>query len=677
MLFAMSALMFFHKQAEIKRLEQKEKDDKPLLLEEIIGSDLGHAYSNPIRRNLHDNAILIRNNPRDGYVRNNRPDGNYSALPKLPQPIPFPSQIMLLTAWRSGGSYISEIFNQHPEVFYFSSPLVLVEGIHPKKKNVFGVDPKENIRNTKIKILDGFFSSECVLPRIEDYWNPLINNYIATHGIECWDDGVCMRYLSNCLKRPPICERDLTGQLDMTPQEVTRLCPFKDKIHYAEMLCMASAVRVAKVGRFTTVQELPKILRDGEALKSIMVVRDPRAILLSRMTKMKGYFEYSNKMIKEICTEWDTILNERINKTWSSPMLIIRYEDFSIYPEPVTKQMYKFAGLYYPESVTNILHELSKHSWEELDLNSLDLHTVKFNNAKQAVTSWVHKLDLKRILVLQESCSNVMRLLGYNTINDKRDLEAAKSLWEMNTPATVEKLGCTTCNWSPSDHNVDGENVEVRKAEDINIDPATLEARKRAEMQMNGNTNNHGGQNEKLNLQQQLVQAIQTAQAGGMDMLQNLGSMAGFQMNQPGGGAASQTGFGEGMETELHDTVDLNGVDPQLMNSILGGNAGIMNGGFNELNNLNGQGLDQVQQMGLMPNQAQQQQMGLMPNPGQIGQMQQMNMPQMNPVGINPNLLGGLQQLQQQLQGQQNQQQSYGEQQQQAMMAGQNNGLVG
>lgn len=315
MLFAMTSLMFFHKQHQKqKELEMNGGlDNKQKNTEEIIGSDLGHAYTNPIRRDLHDNAILIRDNPRDGYVRNNRPDGNYSSLPKLPQPIPFPSQIMLLTAWRSGGSYVSEIFNQHPEVFYFSSPLVLVEGIHPKKKDVFGIDPKENIRNTKMKILDGFFSSECVLPRIEDYWNPLINNYIATHGIECWDDGVCMRYLSNCLKRPPICERDLTDQLDMTPQEVTRLCPFKDKIHYAEMLCMASAVRVAKVGRFTTVQELPKILRDGEALKSIMVVRDPRAILLSRMTKMKGYFEYSNKMIKEICTEWDTILRHNSN----------------------------------------------------------------------------------------------------------------------------------------------------------------------------------------------------------------------------------------------------------------------------------------------------------------------------------------------------------------------------
>lgn len=235
--------------------------------------------------------------------------------------------------------------------------------------------------------------------------------------------------------------------------------------------------------------------------------------------------------------------------------------------------MYKFAGLYYPEPMSDVLHELSKHSWEELDLNSLDLHTVKFNNAKQAVTSWVHKLGLQKILVLQESCSNVMRLLGYNTINDKRDLEAAKSLWEMNTPATVEKLGCTTCNWSPSDHNVDGSNVEIRKKLDLVENDDEADAKRQAEARLDATNSN----NDKINLQQQLISAIQSAQNSGAEMLNSLGNMAGFQMagNQMPNQLQMDSGMSANPAADINAQLAALGINPNQMPDQLGQNPGM------------------------------------------------------------------------------------------------------
>ena len=71
MIFGLSALIFFHRQAKLHQeqieLDEKLKSDVPKLVDEVIGSDLRYAYSNPIRIDLNDSAILIRNNPRDGY----------------------------------------------------------------------------------------------------------------------------------------------------------------------------------------------------------------------------------------------------------------------------------------------------------------------------------------------------------------------------------------------------------------------------------------------------------------------------------------------------------------------------------------------------------------------------------------------------------------------------------
>ena len=93
-------------------------------------------------------------------------------------------QILIVTEYRSGSSFIGEIFNRNPNIFYLFEPLIMTTIYNKNKKRLDIVQkPKQN------KLLKEFFQS-CKLPHPKGYISE--SHFKNADGTK--------RYLGKCYK---------------------------------------------------------------------------------------------------------------------------------------------------------------------------------------------------------------------------------------------------------------------------------------------------------------------------------------------------------------------------------------------------------------------------------------------------------------------------------------------
>ena len=329
-------------------------------------------------------------------------------VPLVPGPRLSSSSVkaVIFTRYRSGSSFVGDLFSHHDDVYYIFEPFIITKQL----SNMTYADISANSERD----LDRIFA--CDFRRLFSKYRmyPPANRTLFKalwRRVFCTVDGHANPgYVMTNID--PVCTR-LNYQ---TPMVTRDLCKLHRHI-VVKTICLRNMSVISHLLR--------------KQIKVIHLIRDPRGQLGSmislKISKAHGAVNISDFTLEwlqvqaaRICRDLDNTLSQARELFTRMPFLrsnyiLMRYEDIALSPLRETKDMYEFLGLEMTEKVV---------AWIKMSTTE-SVHGVYSTqrNSRQAATSWRRKLPLAFVKVIQENCSDVLRLLGYNNIDTESDLK--------------------------------------------------------------------------------------------------------------------------------------------------------------------------------------------------------------------------------------------------------------
>ena len=308
-------------------------------------------------------------------------------------------RIMLLTARRSGSSFVGSLFKEHPGITYLFEPL--------RSTTADGVT-----RTLSAATLSGYIQKlfSC---NFTDALRDMKRLPDHQERLRWW---VCKEFLLDCKecasKKKGVCVIDDVRRLETKCKQQTRCVAMKLIRIYSNHLSL--------VGDF---------LRDqGHVLH---LVRDPRGVISSRITidqsesasrrtpqRVYIHDNFAKLVVKAIqhCKRIRDALETTSSWMLANPSLqkvyhLYRYEDFAYHPEVTTRSLYSSLGMPLHDDV---LRWLRKSTTRQAVMSKQYLYSTVRNSTATA-EAWRHKLPFPFVMIMQSSadCQYVMRRLGY------------------------------------------------------------------------------------------------------------------------------------------------------------------------------------------------------------------------------------------------------------------------
>uniref|UniRef100_A0A3Q0RY40 Sulfotransferase n=1 Tax=Amphilophus citrinellus TaxID=61819 RepID=A0A3Q0RY40_AMPCI len=323
--------------------------------------------------------------------------------------------VLLLSSWRSGSSFLGQVFSQHPSVFYLMEP-----GWH-----VWTKLQKNGARTLRMAVRDLLRSVfQCDFSVMEAYLP-------ESHNVS----SLFMWSHSRALCSPPACP--LTPRNQFSNQTLClQKCDARG-LQRVEKACGTYSHVVLKEVRFFQLESLYPLLQDPRLdLRIIHLVRDPRAVMRSREESAKAFVsdnavvleqksipaaEVQFQVMQEICRSHVRINERAVLKP--PPFLkgrykMVRYEDMARDPLGEINAMYKFVGLEMTEEleewIYRVTHGKGKGSIKEA-------FKITSRNAADVSQAWRTALPHNKVRRIQEVCKGAMSLLGYRTVNSEKE----------------------------------------------------------------------------------------------------------------------------------------------------------------------------------------------------------------------------------------------------------------
>lgn len=280
-------------------------------------------------------------------------------------------QILLVTYYRSGSTFVGDLLNHYPGVFYHFEPLQVITGVQQ-------VTEDEEITRALellINLLDcDYRNTSRYYQWIYKYRAPLERNY---------------RLLRACSPHPNLC-------LDIT---------------FLRNVCRLHPIQLVKTVRLR-LQHATNLLKDLPNLKIIYLVRDPRGIFHSRKS-----MKWCREAVSCIEPKWfcQDILNDievahRLQRTHANRFLAVRYEDMALNPEMTTNILMNFLNLKW-----NAMTEwfLETHTRPKTTDDFRNPYSTIRNSSERA-TAWTKSLSNNEIAQLETYCTTVIDELGFD-----------------------------------------------------------------------------------------------------------------------------------------------------------------------------------------------------------------------------------------------------------------------
>ncbi|CAH1773401.1 unnamed protein product [Owenia fusiformis] len=276
------------------------------------------------------------------------------------------TKIVIFTHWRSGSTFVSELFSQHPDVFYMFEPLrawdCLKHCDHPKDNTI--------IQNTYIKdILNCDFDKNDFLSRLKDHeefkWE------VTFRGVD---------------------------DFESIPHQ-----------------CASKKIKAIKVIRAESLERVAGVLGSDTAL--FFLIRDPRGVLNSRKHLPDTFTNMTNKVrkIKVLCENnlenYEFI--QRFSRKSASqlrnmPLIkLIQYEHIAYDPLSNAKKLYEFINIPFHDRVADWIMK------NTLSGSKPRPYGTK-RNSKKVPNKWRTGLTKEEIHMVHsiQACARVIELLG-------------------------------------------------------------------------------------------------------------------------------------------------------------------------------------------------------------------------------------------------------------------------
>lgn len=328
--------------------------------------------------------------------------------------------IILLSATRSGSSFIGEFFNQQSDdMFYLYEPLWHVEkmisfeagGVNSTAAN--WAYP-EVLRRLLL----------CDFSLLESFIQPLPVDHVTA--------DLFRRRSSSSLCEESVCSPVVRGVFEHHSCRNRRCGPLN--LTLASESCLQKAHRAIKLVRVRQLQTLRALAEEPRLdMRFIQLVRDPRAVLASRMVAFAAKY----KKWKQWATDGDGPIDDiAVNNlkgncdsfrlsaelglkqpTWlRRRYMLVRYEDIARFPLQKAAEMYSFAGIPFTAQVKAWILSNTQASKEASGIYSTQ------KNSSDQVEKWRFNIPFKIVQLVQKVCGPTLKLFGYKFANSEEML---------------------------------------------------------------------------------------------------------------------------------------------------------------------------------------------------------------------------------------------------------------
>lgn len=328
--------------------------------------------------------------------------------------------ILLLATTRTGSSFVGEFFNQQLDnMFYLFEPLWHVEKMLTLETGGTNATvAAKAYRDVLQHLLLCDFSqlARFIEPPPVDHVTPALFRRESS-GSLC-EESVCSPFVRGVFE-PYHCRSRRCGPLNLT---------------LASESCLQKDHRVIKSVRVRQLETLRPLAEDPRLdVKFIQLVRDPRAVLASRMVafeaKYKNWKQWAldgggpldEDEMRKLKGNCDNIRMSAEAGLRQPPWLrgrymLVRYEDIARFPMRKATQMYRFTGIpFTPQVKLWILRNT------QASKKASGVYSTKKNSSQQ-VEKWRFTLPFKIVQVVQKACGPTLKLFGYKVVTSEEML---------------------------------------------------------------------------------------------------------------------------------------------------------------------------------------------------------------------------------------------------------------
>lgn len=304
--------------------------------------------------------------------------------------------LIILSPGRGGSSFLGAMFNSNPQIMFWFEPLRIVTEKLYKAGVIMQGNELINFRETCVNLIDSFF--KCDFSNIS---NTTLSEY-SEH---------IFRRRSKALTSGCLCPSKTLGCLPFSDLLLKKACN-----SYKHTVIKVLTSRVPN----KTIQSFRELFQqqNGYDVKLILLVRDPRAVIYSRIKSVKwikGSYRDSNfrVYVHGLCDPIEH--NIRLGLLYPPPWLkdrfkVVRYEDLAVNTVSLAQELYRFAGFDWSKSVDKWISAHDRPpSNSTAEITGYSLH----RNASDVIDKWKNAPgDLIR--VVEDVCSDLMNMLGYD-----------------------------------------------------------------------------------------------------------------------------------------------------------------------------------------------------------------------------------------------------------------------
>ncbi|XP_004633543.1 carbohydrate sulfotransferase 7 [Octodon degus] len=356
--------------------------------------------------------------------------------------------IYVHATWRTGSSFLGELFNQHPDVFYLYEPMWhLWQALYPgDAESLQGAlrDMLRSLFRCDFSVLGLYAPPGDPAARAPDAAN------LTTAALFRWRTNkvICSR---------PLCPGAMRSRAEVGLVEDSaceRSCP-PVALRALEDECRKYPVVVIKDVRLLDLGVLVPLLRDpGLNLKVVQLFRDPRAVHNSRLKSRQGLLRESIQVLRTrqrgdrfhrvllahgvgvrpggqsralpaapradffltgalevICEAWlRDLLFARGAPAWlRRRYLKVRYEDLVRQPRTQLHRLLRFSRLRALAALDAFALNMTRGSAYGADR---PFH-LSARDAREAVHAWRERLSQEQVRQVEAACAPAMRLLAY------------------------------------------------------------------------------------------------------------------------------------------------------------------------------------------------------------------------------------------------------------------------
>ncbi|XP_042191750.1 carbohydrate sulfotransferase 1-like [Callorhinchus milii] len=344
--------------------------------------------------------------------------------------------ILIFATTRSGSSFMGQLFNQHPGIFYLFEPLYHVQQVFTNASGrIRNALDRRALLGAHRDLLSNLY--DCDLNFLENYMKPMPKDHETTMFFR--------RGASNALCEPPVC----ASYWDSREVE-EHLCARKCKslnLTLASQACQKRSHVAIKTVRIPEIKDLRLLTEDPRLnLKIIHLVRDPRGILTSRMGTFTDHFRswkiwnatgrkphsVDLSQITMTCKDLSNSAETGLSRpAWlKGKYMLVRYEDLAREPFKKAKEIYNFIGLDIDSNVKKwLLHNTNGSSTATGNYK----YTTTRNSTATA-ERWRLNLSFDIVQMVQNLCNDTLTQLGYRQVDSVKELRnVSYSLVESRT----------------------------------------------------------------------------------------------------------------------------------------------------------------------------------------------------------------------------------------------------